>query len=278
MKLLVTRRGVLAAFPSAALAQEVLERVPPKADARIPYGELPLQFGDLRVPAGKGPFPLVVNLHGGFWRAAYDLEHNGHLCEALRGRGVATWSLEYRRIGNEGGGWPGTFADVKAGVDHAGELAKRYPLDLGRVIAMGHSAGGHLALYLAAESRLVRGAISLAGVADLRRALELKLSREVVKDFLGGTFAEFPERYRAASPIERLPLKKPVMLIHGEKDNIVPLEIAERYERAAYKAGDAAKLTVLTDTGHFELIDPTKPQWATVERSVLEMLRISSKA
>jgi acetyl esterase/lipase len=261
----------------AAQAQDVLERVPPKAQERIAYGPETLQFGDLRIPEGSGPWPVVVNIHGGFWRAAYDLEHNGHLCEALRKKDVATWSLEYRRIGNPGGGWPGTFEDIQRGATHLARLAEKHPLDLKRVIALGHSAGGHLALLLAGASDLVRGVVSLAGVADLRRALELKLSREVVRDLMGGTPEEFPDRYRAASPIEKLPLKKPVMLIHGEKDNIVPLEIAERYERTAWKAGDSAKLTVLTDTGHFELIDPQKAQWATVERSVLEMLRISAK-
>ncbi|MCX6612069.1 MAG: alpha/beta hydrolase [Acidobacteria bacterium] len=268
----MTRRFALTAM--AAKAQAILEKTPPKAEHRIPYGSDPLQFGDLRLPAGKGPYPLVINIHGGFWRAAYDLEHNGHLCEALRQKGVATWSIEYRRIGNPGGAWPGTFDDVKAAALHVKALAKQYPLNLKRTIAMGHSAGGHLALYLGAELPLIKGVISLAGVADLRRAYELKLSKEVVKDFLGGTPEQFPDRYKQASPIERLPLKKPTVLIQGEKDNIVPPEIARRYADAALKAGDKVKLDLLPG-GHFELIDPASTQWATVERRVLEMLRIS---
>ena len=261
-------------FAITALAQAILEKTPPKAEHRIPYGSDPLQFGDLRLPTGKGPHPLVINIHGGFWRAAYDLEHNGHLCEALRQKGVATWSIEYRRIGNPGGAWPGTFDDVKAAALHVKALAKQYPLNLKRTIAMGHSAGGHLALYLASELSLVKGVISLAGVADLRRAQELKLSKEVVKDFLGGTPDQVPDRYKQASPIERLPLKKPAVLIQGETDNIVPPEIAKRYVEAALKAGDKTKLDLLPG-GHFELIDPSSTQWATVERRVLEMLRIS---
>ena len=271
----MTRRAWIGAVPIELGAQRILEEKPAVADERIAYGSDPLQFGDLRIPAGKGPFPLVVNIHGGFWRAAYDLEHNGHLCEALKKKGVATWSLEYRRIGNPGGGWPGTLDDVKAGTAYVTSLARKYKLDSTRVIAMGHSAGGQLALYLGAENRLLTGVISLAGVADLRRAEELKLSRNVVKDFLGGTPAEYPERYKLASPIERLPLGKPTVLVHGEKDDIVPIDIAHRYESAARQAGDKVKLIALPDTKHFELIDPAGTQWATVERSVLEMLRIS---
>jgi acetyl esterase/lipase len=267
----MTRRSLLLGT-SVAFGQEVLERTPPKADQRIPYGADALQFGDLRLPAGKGPFPWVVNIHGGFWKAAYDLEHNGHLCEALRQKGIATWSIEYRRIGNPGGAWPGTLEDVKAAAEFGRGLAAKHKLDPKRVIAMGHSAGGHLALYLGAELNWLRGVISLAGVADLRRALELKLSKEIVKDFLGGTPEQFPERYRAASPIERLPLKKRTTLIHGADDKVVPLEIAQRYAEAAKKAGDAVDLKVLPATGHFELIDPKAAAWATVEAAVLSAL------
>jgi acetyl esterase/lipase len=189
--------------------QDILTRVPPQADHRLSYGKDANQFGDLRLPAGRGPHPLVINIHGGFWRAAYDLEHNGHLCEALRRKGVATWSIEYRRIGQTGGGWPGTLHDVVAAAEHVYELARNYPLDLDRIIAMGHSAGGQLALYLGAELPWLQGVVSLAGVADLRHALDLKLSREAVKDFLGGTYQNLPERYQQASPMERLPLRRP---------------------------------------------------------------------
>lgn len=267
----MTRRSLILGG-SVAFAQDVLERKAPKADERIAYGRDPLHFGDLRVPAGIGPFPWVINIHGGFWKAAYDLEHNGHLCEALRQKGIATWSIEYRRIGNPGGGWPGTLDDVKAAADFGRSLAGKYKLDPKRVIAMGHSAGGHLALYLGAELSWLRGVISLAGVADLRRALELKLSKEIVKDFLGATPEQYPDRYRAASPIERLPLNKRTTLIHGADDKVVPLEIAQRYAEAAKKAGDAVELKVLPGTGHFELIDPKAAAWATVEQAVLQIL------
>lgn len=268
------RRSILLGLGAMARAQDILERKAPSADVRIPYGTDPNQFADLRIPKGTGPHPLVVNIHGGFWKAAYDLEHNGHLCEALRRRGVATWSIEYRRIGHKGGGWLGTFEDVRSAAEYALNLPKNHPIDPSRIVTMGHSAGGHLALWLAAELQWLKGAISLAGVADLRKAHTLNLSRGIVKDFLGGTPEEAPERYQKASPIERLPLRKATVLIHGEKDTIVPIEIARGYEAAAKAAGDPVKLLALANTGHFELIDPEASQWRTVEASVLAMLRM----
>jgi acetyl esterase/lipase len=167
--------------------QDILSLAAPKADARVAYGPGEFQFADLRVPAGAGPFPVAVVIHGGFWRAAYDLTHLGRLCEALRQAGVATWSPEFRRIGHAGGGWPGTFEDVRAGAAYLAKIAGVRRLDLGRVVAVGHSSGGHLALWLGAEKPLaLRGVVALAAVADLRRAWELKLSRGVSGELLGG--------------------------------------------------------------------------------------------
>ena len=167
----------------------------PPADHRIAYGDDSQQFGELRLPKGAGPFPVVVLVHGGCWRADYDLAHVGPLAGALTSRGFATWTLEYRRLGNQGGGWPGTFEDVIASADHLATLAAQYELDLSRTIAIGHSAGGHLAFWLAARKKLLAGAISLAGVLDLRRAWELQLSNTVVVELLGGTPEEVPDRY-----------------------------------------------------------------------------------
>lgn len=256
------------------MSQNILVQEPPAADARIAYGKDPLQFGDLRVPNGDGPHPVAIVIHGGFWRAAYNLEHIGHLCAALAQVGVATWSLEYRRIGNPGGGWPGTLADVEAGAKHLQVIAIPYHLHLNRVIATGHSAGGHLALWLGSRKNIgLRGIVSLAGVADLRRAWELKLSNTVVADFLGGSPDDVPERYRAASPIELLPLGIPQKLLHGTKDTNVPYEISKNYVAAALAHGDNAELITLEDADHFQLIDPRTKEFTRVQKAVLDLLK-----
>jgi acetyl esterase/lipase len=260
---------------------DIFAAPPPPADARIPYGADPLQFGDLRLPAGPGPHAVVVVAHGGFWRAAYNLDHIGRLCAALTGAGFATWSLEYRRLGQAGGGWPGTLLDVARGADHLRALAGAYPLDLGRVVATGHSAGGHLALWLAARPRIpagdvlyapdplpLRGVVALAPVADLRRAWELHLSRDVVEDFLGGRPDAAPARYATASPAALLPLGLPQTLIHGTADDSVPYGMSVDYQAAARAAGDAVDLVTLPGVGHFELIDPHSAVWPVVEGAI----------
>jgi acetyl esterase/lipase len=264
---------------------DILLRPAPPADQRIAYGPDERQFGELRLPPGEGPHPLAIGVHGGFWRARYDLAHFGHVCAALTARGVATWNIEYRRLGDRGGGWPGTFLDVARAADYARELASTYHLDLDRVLTIGHSAGGHLALWLAARHRItpespiatpdplpLRAAVALAGVLDLARAEALKLSENVTRQLLGGTPADAPERYAAASPIELLPLGMRQLLIHGTEDDTVPLEISERYERAAVAAGDPATLLTLPGAGHFELVDPTSNEWPTVLDAVLPLL------
>lgn len=255
------------------MSRDILTLSPPPADARISYGEDPLQFAELRVPAGKGPHPAAIVIHGGYWRAAYDLTHAGHMCAALTKAGVATWSLEYRRIGNPGGGWPGTGADVVRGADHLAKIAAAHQLDLRRTAAIGHSAGGHLVLWLASQRKNLRGVVSLAGVSDLRRAFELHLSNTVVADFLGGSPEQVPERYREASPIEHLPLGVPQRLLHGTADDVVPFEISRRYQAAAAAKGDDARLIPLAGAGHFELIDPRSREWPTVQDTLLALVR-----
>jgi acetyl esterase/lipase len=256
----------------------ILDLPPPPADARIGYGDAPQQFGDLRLPKASGgspqAFPVAIVIHGGYWRSAYGLEHIGHLCAALTRAGVATWSLEYRRIGDPGGGWPATGDDVLRGAEYLRTLAQGYPLDLTRVVAVGHSAGGQLALWLAAQHKLpLRGVVSLAGVADLRRGWELGLSRGAVAELLGGSPSEQPERYRQASPIELAPLGIPERLLHGTKDDVVPIEMSRRFQAAAAAAGDDARLIELPDAGHFELIDPRTHAWAAVEAAVLDLVK-----
>jgi acetyl esterase/lipase len=251
----------------------ILDLPPPAADARIHYGAGPQQFGDLFLPKGPGPYPVAIVIHGGYWRAAYSLDHIGHVCAALARAGVAAWSLEYRRIGDAGGGWPGTGDDIVQGAQYLQTLAARYPLDLRRVVAVGHSAGGQLALWLGAQHSIeLRGVVSLAGVVDLRRAWELRLSDGAVAELLGGPPEQVPERYRQASPIERVPMHVAARLLHGKQDDIVPIEMSRRYQAAAAAAGDDARLIEIDNAGHFELIDPRSQAWPIVERAVKELL------
>lgn len=261
-----------------------IDRLPkPKADARIAYGKDPLQFGDLRLPAGKGLHPVVIVIHGGCWLAEYNLEHLSAFCDALTKAGVATWSLEYRRVGSPGGGWPGAFQDVAQGADYVRELAKKYPLDLSRVIVIGHSAGGHLALWLTARRKLpknselytanplpLQGVISLAGVTDLAKFAPG--CGGAITKLLGGAPEEMPARYQQTSPIELLPLGLPQHLINGARDRIVPLEQGSSYEAAAKKKGDKVKLTVLDKAAHFEMISPQAAEWPVIQEAVFAML------
>jgi dipeptidyl aminopeptidase/acylaminoacyl peptidase len=253
------------------MGREILDLAAPAADRRISYGLGELHFGDLRLPAGAGPHPVVIAIHGGFWRAAFNLLYMGHVCAALTKAGFATWNIEYRGIGHEDGGFPGTLRDVALASAH---LKRVEGLDLSRAVAIGHSAGGHLALWLAASGRGIPlcGAVSLAGVADLDRAWELGLSNTVVAEFLGGGPLDLPERYEMASPMRRLPCGVPMRLVHGDADETVPIEIAERFEAAALSAGDDCRLIRLPGAGHFELVDPRAPEWAPVEAAIRELL------
>jgi acetyl esterase/lipase len=251
----------------------ILDLPPPVADARLRYGADPHQFGDLWLPAQAGLHPVAIVVHGGFWRAKYGLDHLGHLCRELARQGIASWSLEYRRLGHAGGGWPGSCEDVRDGAAYLRTLAGRYPLDPDRAVALGHSAGGQLALWLAAQRCVpLRGVVSLAGVTDLRQAWQLGLSRGVVAEFLGGSPGEVPERYDRASPIELLPLGVPQRLVHGDLDDTVPAGMSRNYQAAARTRGDDAVLLALPGAGHFELIDPRAPEWDTVSQAVRQLL------
>ena len=234
------------------------------------YGDDPSQLGELFLPDRGGPHAVAVVIHGGYWKARYDRSLMSGLCENLVNRGIAAWNLEYRRVGN-GGGWPETFADVASGFDLLADLAGS--LDLGRVGAIGHSAGGHLALWSASRATLSgdapgaaprvlpRAVVSQAGVADLRLAAVMSPSDEPTRAFLGGSPDDLPERYALASPRERLPLGVEQLVLHGEDDETVPLEISRSYAAAAEALGDPCELRVLSSTGHFEHIDASTDAW-----------------
>lgn len=266
----------------AVSADSVLVRTPPPVDATVVYGDDPNQVVDLRLPAGDGPFPATINIHGGFWRAQYDRSHAGHFCAAFTAAGVLTFNIEYRRIGN-GGGWPNTFLDVHAAASKAFAVAGEYKVDPARVVVTGHSAGGHLALWLAgcgkvaAESEIarpslpLRAAVSLAGAVDLRETWTRFLGGGVVKELLGGTPDEVTDRYDAASPIELLPLGVRQLLIHGENDEIVPPALSRDYVEKAKRTGDVAELLQLSGTEHFAVIDPESSAWPRIQRAVLAL-------
>ena len=247
----------------------------------LQYGSAQQQFGVLYLPTScstSARLSTIVLIHGGFWRATYDLTLMDNLAQDLVQRGLAVWNIEYRRVGEEGGGYPGTLQDVAAAIDYLATIPETYALDTQRIISIGHSAGGHLAFWLAARPKLptsnglalaqtplhFKGAISLAGVVDLELAWHLNLGNNAVEHFMGGRPDIIPERYTLASPASLVPLDIPQVLIHGANDARVPLEISQTYVRKARTAGtnsNAINLIELPATDHMELIDPTSKAW-----------------
>jgi acetyl esterase/lipase len=238
----------------------VLTDPPPPADQRLRYGERDSQFVDFRRPSAGTARPLAIMIHGGFWRVRYNLLHAGHLCAALAAAGLASANIEYRRIGEPGGGWPGTFEDVKLAVAFAREHAPQNGGDASRTVVLGHSAGGHLALWLAAEIRDLACVIGLAPVASLREAFTLALSENAVADLMGGGPDEVPERYAAADPARPTPV--PRVLIHGTADDTVPIALSRNYAAPA-------RLIEIPNADHLALIDPRSAAWPLVLKEVM---------
>ena len=243
----------------------------------IRYGSDASQFGELSKPEGEAHDATVVIIHGGFWRAQYGLELGRPLAEDLSRRGYRVWNLEYRRVGL-GGGWPGTLEDVAAGIDHLAELGPTT-----RIVVIGHSAGGHLAVWAAGRRGQPAGApgadpalmpvaaVAQAGVLDLATAARTGVGGTAVTDLLGGTPDAVPARYRVADPIAQVPLPVPVLCVHARADANVPYAQSTAYVQAATAAG--AKAVLKTVPGdHFTLIDPATPAWATVRDALPGLL------
>jgi acetyl esterase/lipase len=230
------------------------------------YGSARSNFAELFCPDGPGPHPVAVVIHGGFWKAHYGRRLMHPVCEDLAARGWAAWNLEYRRLGlGNGGGFPTTLEDVAAGIDALadvgthGDLPEEVSLDLGRVVAIGHSAGGHLALWAAGRPSprvAVTAVVGQAAVSDLRLAWDLGLSRGIVARFLGGAPDEVHERCAEASPAERLPLRVPALLVHGGRDDVVPPVMSERFAAAS-----GAELRIFEREDHMGHIVEGNPMW-----------------
>ena len=257
------------------MSDDILTMTPLPADARLAYGSDPNQFLDLRIPAAREKpklYPLVINIHGGYWRAKYNLDHASHLCAALTAKGLATANIEFRRVGNEGGGWPGTFSDIRSAFQFLVQNAPRHSLDATRIVLMGHSAGGQLALCLAAHEADVKNVVSLAGVVDLHRAYKLHLSNDAVVEFLHGTPTEIPEHYREADPMELSIPRARQWLIHGSEDDVVSVDFSRDYVPAKQKRSGKEKedvhLLEISGAGHFDVIDPRSADWKQVEETV----------
>lgn len=245
---------------------------------RILYGDQPQQFGDLRRPDGAaGPTPVVLVIHGGAYVNKYHLDLMDGLCDDLTERGVATWNIEYRRVGDPGAEWPGMFLDVAAAADHLYRLAPDYQLDLGRVAALGHSAGGHLALDLAARPRraksgmtplALRGVVAVAPVVNLLTTYPDRPG--TCNILMGGSPDEVLDRYRDVSPLDQLPLGLPIRVVVGNQDSLAPG--CRQYVARAQALGDPAQLVELPGVDHFEPILRGSPAWERTRRAALSSL------
>jgi acetyl esterase/lipase len=291
---------IVAVFVARLTAQttnpvDLLKEATP-AGERMAYGTDPLQFGELRVPAGGGDHPIAVLVHGGCWlaklgqipEAATSLELLRPMAVALEANGIATWNIEYRRVGNPGGGWPGTFEDVGRATDFVRELATTRHLDLHRVLLIGHSSGGHLALWAAARHKLAAtnplhgtSPLAIAGVVDIDAPPDLEsiipmerqvCGEQIVERLLGGTPTDLPARYREASATGLLPIGTKQELLIAEKHNDQWIHAIRSYAADAKAAGDLTTVTMMKDAGHFDGLNPKAPAWKDVLTSVQSLL------
>lgn len=266
--------GPAAAAPQPLAAYMALPQHPPSA--RIAYGKQPSQVVELFLPKGKGPFPVVVLLHGGCWRRELEgLKQTSGIAADLAAHGLAVWNVEYRGVDEPGGGYPGTFQDVATAVDLIRTDAQRYNLDPRRVLAVGHSAGGHLGLWAAARPRLpadsvlrsadplaIRTVISLGGVGDLQAQEGVaKLVCGFDRDRLLG---ERADPFADTSPAELLPAGAKAIMVHGVYDHVFPPYTGRAYAEKVKAAGDAAEVVIVPDAGHFDTVMTGAPAWAIV--------------
>jgi len=242
------------------------------ADVRSVYGsDRALQFGDLRLPASASPpdgYPVIVFIHGGAWRSEWSKNYSEAFVEALTQQGFATWDLEFRRLGNRGGGYPGTFEDVADGADHLRVLARSHPLDLDRIVAVGHSSGGHLALWLAGRNHLPESSplyraeplalgavISIAGVNDLELSYTLGDRTDVLALIGSDSLISGAARFEETNPARMLPLGVPQTMMIGDRDAPWRLDMTERYAAKSTAAGDLTKVIIVPGANHMDVMD-----------------------
>lgn len=260
--------------------QDYIDLKAVKPNHRLSYGNHSEQFGELYLPETTDIHPTIILIHGGCWQAQHDLAPLGQLSKALLGLGFAVWNIEFRRLGN-GGGFPTTFEDVALAADYLNTIAKKYSLNQNKVTAMGHSAGGHLALWLAGRHHLpndsqlfsqsalkLERVISLAGIPDLVEGVHQEICRGACQDLVGGLPSEIPEHYRLASPHHLLPFNIPHWHLVGELDPIVPVNYLKPFIQQAKQQDSQATLQVIPEIGHFEMVMPDTASWKAIKEAL----------
>jgi acetyl esterase/lipase len=259
-------------------------------DARFVYGsDSAPQHADLRLPKTAMPsngYPVLIFVHGGAWRSEWSKNYTEAFVEALTGQGFATWDLEYRRLGHRGGGYPGTFEDIADGADYLRVVAESYPLDLDRVIAVGHSSGGHLALWLAGRKHLaessalfraaplvLQGVVSIAGVNDLEMSYTLGDRKDVLTLLGVDSLKDGAQRFKETNPARLLPFGVPQTLMIGDQDAPWRLTMTQRYAESTRAAGDATKVVIVAGANHMDVMDARSGFAASVARQAREILK-----
>jgi acetyl esterase/lipase len=287
--------GAAAITASAApmTLQDYLALQGPAPDRHIAYGPAPSQFVELFKPQGAGPFPVVVLIHGGCWTVEFGgIGQMRNMAGDLVRQGIAVWNVEYRRVDEPQGGYPGMYQDVAVALDRLRAEAPASGLDARRVVLVGHSAGGHLAQWGASRARLpaasplyvadplpVPVVISLGGLADLRHEqalIKTSCDRDMVQ-LTGAPSAARPDVFSDTSPAELLPAGVRTVLIHGEFDTISPLRAGQDYARRAQAAGDAAEVIVLPDASHYDEVAATSPAWRIVSAEIRKALGMAPR-
>jgi acetyl esterase/lipase len=263
----------------------------PAPTAKFAYGSAPSQYAELFRPAGAGPFPVAVLVHGGCWTIKFGgIEQMRNLAGALAAQGIAVWNVEYRRVDEAGGGYPGTYQDINAALDLLGEQAPRHRLDLGRIVAIGHSAGGQLVQWLAGRARIpassplfrahplpVREIISLGGLADLRNERDLikhSCGRDTI-ELAGSPSAARPDVFADTNAAELMPNGSNTVLINGELDTVSPPRAAHDYAARARAAGDAASVVILPGASHYDEVAASSPAFRLVLPLIRKALRMA---